>query len=106
MPVDHISKSVCRIVRLEKDDSGNFAPVVIYETKAGRRKISEPLRPLEKVVRRIASAQSTYLSTYLAKHERSNVRSRDGWLRDLTPNILDAAKQGQKKLRIKRLILK
>lgn len=106
MPVDQISESVCRIVRLDKDDCGNAAPVVLYRSKAGRRKVSEPLRPLEKVVRRIVSAQSASLTTYLAKHEKSNARSRDGWLRDLTPNLLDAAKQGRKKLRIKRLVLK
>jgi hypothetical protein len=37
--------------------------------------------------------------TYLERHERSNLKHRDGWVRDLAVNVFRANRAGMKKLR-------
>jgi hypothetical protein len=54
---------------------------------------------LGKVVRQVAAAQRDALDFYVKLHNQSNGERDHGWLRDFGPNILDAMKKGQKKLR-------
>src|SRR5262249_48410792 len=106
MEVPRLNKSVVRVVQLQKGAGGEVAPVVVYEKTGRRKKISAPLRPLEKAVRRVVSAQASFADTYLDKHEKSNRKNKDGWVRDMMSNVMDAEKTGRKKLRIRRLVLK
>jgi hypothetical protein len=105
MQIPRLNKSVRTVVQLQRDSKGNPTPVVLYKKTGGRKKMSGPLRPLEKAVRRIVSAEATMLNTYLNKHEQSNQKNKDGWLRDAIPNIVDAGKEGKKKLRLNRLVM-
>jgi hypothetical protein len=104
MRIARINKSVLRVVRLERDANGNLAPTLLYKKKSKRRKLTAGLRSLEKVVRRVAKAESSFTDTYLEKHRRSNSKRRDGWLKDLDSNLARADKKGTKKLRLIRLI--
>jgi len=104
MEVPRLNKSVVRVVQLQKTAAGDYSPVVVYEKPGRKKRMSGPLQPLEKVMRRVASAQSSFADKYLDKHNRSNEKKRDGWVRDMVPNVLDAAKAGKKKLKIKRLV--
>jgi hypothetical protein len=105
MQIARINKSVRKVIQLQKDSNGNQAPVVLYKKTGGRKKMTANLRPLEKAVRRMMTAESAVLNTYLDKHERSNEKTKDGWLRDMVPNIVEAGEKGRKKLRINRMIM-
>lgn len=91
--------SVKRITQLKKDDSGAVVPVTIYKKRGKKRKVSGPLQPIEKAVRRLATAQVAFSNSYRDRHNRSNEKKRDGWVVDLIPNIADAGRKGSKKLR-------
>ncbi len=76
------------------------APVIIYRSKADRRKKqSRGLRGIERLIRSSASARSVYAKTYLDRHERSNRKKRDGWLRDRRYNVVVARRKAMKRLR-------
>jgi hypothetical protein len=105
MRIARLNKSVAKVVQLEKDAAGNTSPVVLYEkAKSKKKKMSGPLRPLEKMVRRVASAQESLTQSYLDRHDKSNRKSRDGWIRDAVPNVVNAGKKGSKKLRVNRMV--
>jgi hypothetical protein len=103
MEVPRLRKSVCKVVLLQNDEHGNFVPNVIYERRTKKRKVSAPLKPLEKSLRSMARAQVAFANTYFDKHNRSSRKRRDGWLTDFVSNVADAGRNGRKKLRIIRL---
>src|SRR5438477_9444689 len=105
MEMPRLGKSVVRVIQLEKDANGKVAPHVMYKKAGRKKKMSAPLRPIEKAVRRLASAQAASADKYLDLHQRSNRKNKDGWVRDIFGNLLDAEKRGRKKLRIKRLVM-
>ena len=98
------SKSVRRIVALRRDEHGKVLPVVLFENRAeNKRKISKIFGPVERMARRFAEAQRTYADTYLARHERSNAKKKDGWIRDFQYNVGKAANKGTRRLKLRRL---
>jgi hypothetical protein len=56
------------------------------------------LRPFENAERRMAKAQEAYWNTYLSRHNRSNEKRRDGWLRDFIVNVARASRKGEKQM--------
>jgi hypothetical protein len=100
------SGAVRRVVQLQQDSTGNTVAVEIYRKPGDeRKKGSRLMRPVDKAIRRAAEAQQTTAATYLEKHDKSNAKRRDGWLRDLNANVWDATRKGQKALKLNRLIL-
>jgi hypothetical protein len=85
------------IVPVQTAESGG--PVVVYERKRKRRKGSRVFRGIEKLVRRSARAKKVYANTYLDRHEASNEKKKDGWLRDRRYNKLRARRKAIKVLR-------
>jgi hypothetical protein len=106
MEIPRVSKSVEKIVRLEKDKSGAVKPVVLYTKPRSKRKKGSPgVRGIEKAVWRLANAQRAYIDTYVGLHNNSNRKNKDGWLIDLGKNVTKAARRGRKNLRINRWIM-
>jgi hypothetical protein len=100
MEKPRLGKSVIKVIQLQKDAAGNTVPVVLYRKRGhSKRKISSALKPLDTLMRRVASAQVAFANTYLDKHNRSNEKRRDGWIVDLIPNVADASRNSVKKLR-------
>lgn len=92
--------AVRRVTQLVPDGTGHMTPVVIFErTKDGPRKGSRFVRPIEKAVHRWARSEQARAAKYLERHERSNAKRRDGWVRDLNINTLKAIEAGAKPLR-------
>ena len=99
------SDTVRRVVQLQPDATGRITPVVLYERDAVRRKKgSRIVRPLERLVHRLAKSSHAQAEKYLARHERSNTKKRDGWVRDFNVNVIRAVQAGQKPLRWDRWI--
>jgi hypothetical protein len=92
-------------VRLEKTESGELTPVVIYERpKRKKRKATRIFRPADKALRRLAEAQQAFTASYLGRHDASSRRKRDGWLIDLPRNVMVAGRKGAKRLRLSRFL--
>lgn len=99
------SSAVRSVIQLQKDSAGNTVPVEIYrKPEEEPKKGSRMVRPVDRAVRRMARAQEAMASRYLERHDRSNAKERDGWLRDLNTNVTSAARQGQKALKLSRII--
>jgi hypothetical protein len=72
--------------------------------KRKRKKQSKGLtRVLERLARRSAKADVKTADAYLDRHRRSNKKRRDGWLRDLSYNMLRARRKGGKSLKFSKL---
>ncbi|MBI1241452.1 MAG: hypothetical protein GC195_07870 [Nostoc sp. RI_552] len=80
-----------RVVVLRSDDSFGGEPDLIYgqkqKRKKKRKKQSKSLSPLEKMVRNMAKKQAKASQTYLDRHEESNKKKKNGWIRDLDKNV-------------------
>jgi len=105
MEIARINASVVKVVQLQEDATGKLTPVVLYKKADKKKKIAGPLRPLEKGIRRMARAQVAFADKYLERHERSNQKNRNGFVRDIIGNVVDAEKAGRKKLGIKRITM-
>jgi hypothetical protein len=95
-----LNRAVKRITVLKKDDAtGKFTAVAVYRQGGRKKKRTRGLRLIEKVVRRLSRAQATAAGAYSARHNRSNRKKRDGWLKDLIPNVVKSQRKGIKILR-------
>ncbi len=96
--------AVRRVVLLAPDGAGGYTPVTLFERLKTRKKRSRKLRPIERAVRQIADATATSANSYADRHRRSNVKKRDGWLKDLRVNVKRARKRGAKRIKISRIL--
>ena len=98
MEMPRLNKSVRKIVQLQRDEDGSLVPTVIYKGGTRKRKVSSELRPLEKGVRRLVRSHATLTNTYLKRHNRSNEKRKDGWVKDFVSNVSKAGRKGRKSL--------
>lgn len=78
----------------------NGTTAKIYSKKSRKKKrVSKPLRPLERVLRHELKAGEAFSDTLLRKHQRSRGKRRDGWLRDAPSNLMKAQRDAWKELR-------
>ena len=98
MEMPRLNKSVRRVVKLQRDEAGTLVPVVLYKSGSKRRKVSSALKPVERVVRKLARSQSEFSDTYLRKHKRSGQKRKDGFLKDFASNLTKAGTKGRKAL--------
>ncbi|MFM7546310.1 MAG: hypothetical protein ACKO3I_07365 [Synechococcales cyanobacterium] len=87
--------SLKRVVVLRSEDSydGHVDTIFGREKKKRRKKRkkqSKFLSPLEKIVRRAAKNQVKASDSYLERHEKSNRKKRNGWIRDYNKNASKA----------------
>lgn len=87
--------TVERIIVLDRVNG----PVTIFEDKGKKKKQSALLKPLEKRQRKMVKAMRSGSERYLAGHEKSNTKKKDGWLRDLGKNAQKAMRRGMKELK-------
>jgi hypothetical protein len=105
MDIPRLNSSVRSVTILQKDSSGVVAPLVIYQRRRGKkRKSTALLKPFEAITRRVVDAQATTLQSYRSRHDRSNRKKKDGWVRDLPVNVVRASQRGAKALKINRLL--
>jgi hypothetical protein len=102
MEQPRMSRSVRRITVLQKDASGTVTPVTAYQAVKTKKKSTRLLRPIETAVRRWAQATQESANSYVARHQESNQKKRDGWIRDLNVNAVKATRKGAKRLKINR----
>lgn len=66
------------------------------EEKKGTR----GFRIFERATRRIMKAQRSAADSYLSRHDKSNTKRRDGWIRDLPINVARAGEKVQRALKL------
>jgi hypothetical protein len=84
-----------RIVVIRRDAEGRSLSRTLHGEEPTIKKQSRLLRPLEKRVRRLMRRRAKIAQLYLAKHEKSNARKRNGWARDLAGNLITAYRKGR-----------
>ncbi len=94
-----LGKPVKSIIQLERDASGDVVPVILYRERKKKRRGTRGIRSADSILRRMARAQRDALDTYLSRHDRSNQKRRDGWVRDLPLNLTRAGRSGAKQMR-------
>jgi len=94
-----MSKAVEEIILLRQDDRGRSTSRTVYRRRKKRKKGSEPLETVGKMVRKLVSGQQTAAEMYVRRHDKSNREERDGWIRDLSYNVFRATRRGLKKVR-------
>jgi hypothetical protein len=88
-------KSVRRVVLVQRPavEGNPSTTVVIHQGRRGRKRQSPLIRPLEKLAHRMLEAQVVASQSLLNRHEGSNQRKKNGWLRDLPSNARRAQKR-------------
>jgi hypothetical protein len=100
-----LGKLVRRVTVLEKDSAGDLTPIVVYKAKKKKKKSTQGLNVADRWVRRMADATADFAQTYADRHQTSNAKSKDGWLRDMALNVARASRKGTKSLKPERLII-
>ena len=77
--------------------AGDSGPLIVRVRRARKGRKNRRGGLLEQVVHQAADAAATTATVYLCRHERSNRRKRDGWLRDLPDNVYTATIRGQRR---------
>ena len=101
MDIQGVSKSSRRIAVLQRDPSGNIVPVVVYRRgRSKKKKGTRGFRVFERATHRIMKAQRSAADSYLSRHDKSNTKRRDGWIRDLPVNVVRAGEKVRRALKL------
>jgi Family of unknown function (DUF6312) len=90
---------LARRVTVVPGKGADATPIVVYERKRKRRKSSLVFKGLERLVRRSMMAQRAYADSYLKRHDASNAKKKDGWMRDGVYNHARASRRAVKVMR-------
>ncbi|BBL71302.1 hypothetical protein [Methylogaea oryzae] len=90
--IDGIVKS---ITFLKAGADGRYECERLTES-GSRKKQSKVLKPMERLVRKLVKSELAAAQTYLERHEQSNRRKSNGWLKNMGKNLKQAAKSARK----------
>jgi len=62
-----------------------------------RKKQSKALKPLERFVRKLVQSELAAAKTYIERHEQSNQKKPNGWVKDFGKNLKKAANAAEKR---------
>jgi hypothetical protein len=99
-----MGKSICSVMLMQRDPSGELKPVTLYKRGQRLKGSTWGLRALEKVVCRTVEAQKAFADTLREETQKSRRRTRNGWLLDLGNNVFKAIASGGKQIRLDRWI--
>jgi hypothetical protein len=98
-----LGKKIKRLTVLVRDPAGQVHAET-YTKKRAEKKKTKSLKPSERLTRETAKAARTMIDNYLDRHDRSNRKRRDGWLRDYNDNMSRANRKGAKKVKLAKII--
>jgi len=97
--IDSIVES---ITFLKAKADGSYACQCLTEGGPSKKQ-SKALKPLERMVRKLVKSEVAAANAYLERHEKSNRRKSNGWLRDIGKNLKKAASTARKSTKQPRL---
>lgn len=82
-----------------KNEAGGVTKLGTFKPRRrGAKKIPRWARPFEKETRRVYQAMSRFANEGLRRHQRSNSRKKNGWLKDLNHNTYVANRKATRGL--------
>jgi hypothetical protein len=94
-----MTRGVEEVIVLRRDESGRLRTRTIYQRHTKKKKGTPPVSTIGRVVRKMVSGYESAAKVYLTRHDESNRKKSDGWLRDLPYNTFRAARRGFRKVR-------
>jgi hypothetical protein len=94
-----MSRGVEEVIVLQRDEHGRLRTRTIYRRHKKRKKNTAPVGTVGRVVRKIVSGSESAAKVYLNRHDESNRKKSDGWVRDLPYNTYRAARRGLRRVR-------
>lgn len=93
-----LDKAVARVTVIRKEADGRRVAVPVYDEMQAllaspRKKQTGLLKRMEKRTRKSTTKSVRLLDTYLALHERSNHKKKNGWARDYLKNSMKAVRK-------------
>ena len=79
-------------VRIVNPRTGTVRHGEVFQGGRKAKKQSKALRPLERFIRKLVRRRLETAQNYLSRHQRSNRRRKDGWLKDLPKNVVRAVR--------------
>lgn len=104
MEMARLTKSVRRVTLLQRDELGNYRPIVLFSRGRKKKKSTAAVKPFEQMTRSFAKASDAATGTYLRRHKKSNRKRRDGWVGDAQTNLLRASTNALKQIKPARLV--
>src|SRR5262245_32059885 len=98
MDLPRLGRTVRRITILNRDDAGNVVPVVVFDKRRKKKSGTRALKPIERLARQFVEASSSATTRYLKAHKKANRKRKNGWMRDLNLNVVQAGRKGLRKL--------
>ncbi len=92
------SYRVAHVAKIERSVDGTVTRTVLAEPK--KKKVSKRYKKADKTLRRLARAQRVASDEFLARHERSNSKKKNGGVKKFAKNAFKAARKGGKKLKL------
>jgi hypothetical protein len=93
------------IIPASAQPSGGSGETIEIKSKGRKRKKqSKGFKFLEKLTRRSMRASGSIYDQYLKRHNRSNRKKKDGWLKDLNKNTFKAIRKGRKRFKLSTLL--
>ncbi len=99
-----INSIVESITFLKATSDGSYQCKRLTETGL-RKKQSKTLKPIERMIRKIVKCELAGANAYLERHDRSNKRKSNGWIRDIGKNLAKAVNTARKSAKKPKLIL-
>jgi len=90
-----INSIVQSVTFLKANPDGTYKTERLTET-GSRKKQSGALKPIERMIRKMVKSELAAANTYLERHEKSNQRKSNGWIRDIGKNLKKAASSARK----------
>ena len=97
-------KSICRVMLLQRDPSGDVKSITLYKQRRKKKKSTWGLRGLERVTCRAMDAQKAFADTLRDETQKSRRRTKNGWLLHLGNNVFKAVSSAGKEVRLDRWI--
>jgi hypothetical protein len=104
MDLPRLSKQVRKITVFDREASGSLRPVVVFSRRRKKKKQTNALRPMERLVRTVSDGSDAFANNYARRHRKSSRKRRDGWLRDLPLNLSRSATKGLREYDLARLL--
>jgi len=83
------------VVKVQRAADGSVTRTVLSEEgKRSRRKVSPPLRRLDKRLRKTFKLENVASSEYLRRHEKSNRKKKNGAIKDFGKNVRKSLREG------------
>ena len=91
---------VKKVMVVETGDDGRRTVTTVYEKSRPKKNMTPSMKGVESVVTGASSGLRTFAEDYMERHQESNRRKSDGWVRDFPYNVYCAVNKAAEKLRI------